>query len=824
MKGNESHVENKDYAQYNKPINANDFNIIAENGKDRLSRILGKRRWQLLFIILVVFIVLRPVLTKDQIFMQTDSLNWSYPDLSFYQDAIRGNNGIWWNPYIFSGFPTYLSVTGGYLSPIFYLFLLLFDYLSVFHWLIFFNLILGGYLTVRLLINFKIGFVAALIGGFAYLLSSRILITDLPVINYFPYFPAVCLILIYCYKKNGWLPVFLGSLVIYLAWVTVHYNWLLLIFANGFIFSIFYPWIMGERSYKKYLNLFFNFLLIMVGGSLLASPLIFSLIKYLPYSYRAIGYGYQEASASAIQLFDFANFFLPFFNMPFWFSGAQLYIGILPIFFIVFSLILYNKNRVVRYFASFFIICLLVAVSYSPFFWLMQKLPILNFFRGSVRWMFLGSFAGSILAGFGAESFLNDNFGKYRKKLIKIFKYLFLLIVIMALASNILDYFLREEILNQTINYFDNNLYQRTTGLPLEHYHSVIKNKYLDIVNIFSFSNAQFFYPFIIILISYLELFIFTTYKKYKEYFLFSALLVISVNFILIAPLSFQLIPKKIFNYNPKIARYISDNPGKVFSFLPGFSEYNKLSTAHKSSPRNGFIFQTEMLAPNTSGFYKIKSADGFNSLMPKRHVDIISLLGSDRVVGGEKLSELRIPLPEKINLFKEHLNLIDLLGVKYIISAYPMEDKQLNNVLTVEITDYKIPLYLYRNENNLPEVYFASNIVFLEPNKDSENLEKIKDKRNNFKEKTFIECIDCQKAAGPLDSSIQVIVEKNGYLKIQTANKNDGWLVFSQSNLPGWSAKIDGTKTDIYYANYLFQGIYLEEGSHDVIFEYKPF
>ncbi len=35
-----------------------------------------------------------------------------------------------------------------------------------------------------------------------------------------------------------------------------------------------------------------------------------------------------------------------------------------------------------------------------------------------------------------------------------------------------------------------------------------------------------------------------------------------------------------------------------------------------------------------------------------------------------------------------------------------------------------------------------------------------------------------------------------------------DSWVVFSESNYPGWSATIDGIETDIYAANYLFQAI----------------
>ncbi|MEK6835524.1 MAG: hypothetical protein AABX55_00680, partial [Nanoarchaeota archaeon] len=44
---------------------------------------------------------------------------------------------------------------------------------------------------------------------------------------------------------------------------------------------------------------------------------------------------------------------------------------------------------------------------------------------------------------------------------------------------------------------------------------------------------------------------------------------------------------------------------------------------------------------------------------------------------------------------------------------------------------------------------------------------------------------------------------------------------IYSDANLPTWEAYIDGQKTSIYTANYLFKSVFVLEGEHEIIFKY---
>jgi uncharacterized membrane protein YfhO len=51
----------------------------------------------------------------------------------------------------------------------------------------------------------------------------------------------------------------------------------------------------------------------------------------------------------------------------------------------------------------------------------------------------------------------------------------------------------------------------------------------------------------------------------------------------------------------------------------------------------------------------------------------------------------------------------------------------------------------------------------------------------------------------------------------------SDGWILLSDVWYPGWQAKIDGIPTKILKANYLFQGLPVPAGQHEIVFEYTP-
>jgi hypothetical protein len=74
---------------------------------------------------------------------------------------------------------------------------------------------------------------------------------------------------------------------------------------------------------------------------------------------------------------------------------------------------------------------------------------------------------------------------------------------------------------------------------------------------------------------------------------------------------------------------------------------------------------------------------------------------------------------------------------------------------------------------------------------------------------------------------SISGLVEITQYLPEQvvivTDETEDGMLVLTDANYPGWIAKIDGQPTLIFQANNLFRAVFVPAGPHEIVFTFEP-
>jgi hypothetical protein len=68
---------------------------------------------------------------------------------------------------------------------------------------------------------------------------------------------------------------------------------------------------------------------------------------------------------------------------------------------------------------------------------------------------------------------------------------------------------------------------------------------------------------------------------------------------------------------------------------------------------------------------------------------------------------------------------------------------------------------------------------------------------------------------------SAQVVQATPGRLVLDAISAGSGLLVISQPYYPGWQARVDGKRVDLYRVDYLLQGIPLEGGSHRVELDY---
>jgi hypothetical protein len=67
------------------------------------------------------------------------------------------------------------------------------------------------------------------------------------------------------------------------------------------------------------------------------------------------------------------------------------------------------------------------------------------------------------------------------------------------------------------------------------------------------------------------------------------------------------------------------------------------------------------------------------------------------------------------------------------------------------------------------------------------------------------------------------IVLHESTRVKITADSPSPALVVLTDSNYPGWNAYVDGERTPLLEANYLFRGVAIRPGRHTIEFVYEP-
>jgi uncharacterized membrane protein YfhO len=70
---------------------------------------------------------------------------------------------------------------------------------------------------------------------------------------------------------------------------------------------------------------------------------------------------------------------------------------------------------------------------------------------------------------------------------------------------------------------------------------------------------------------------------------------------------------------------------------------------------------------------------------------------------------------------------------------------------------------------------------------------------------------------------SVAVVSRRPGYYELAVDSVAAGLLVLSESFSPGWAVQVNGTPRELLRVDGTLQGVWVEQGSSRVTFEYRP-
>ncbi len=745
-----------------------------------------------------------------------------YKFLSDFISGLKQNHfQLWWPNYL-GGFPAYLTQVG-FFSPLVFILYKFSSGFPVYQWLIFFNFLLSGLAMYWFSRNLSLSKVSSITVGLAYMLSQNNIYWGpvFPFTSIYPFIPLFFGALLKIYQgKNRWW--FFTPFIVAYGLVgndaqVAFYTLVVGLFWALFLYT-------QNKDYKVVIGYFVT----AFAGVILASFWLLPTFNYLKFTTRSSALSFADLTFDFMRIADPLRFFYPYIQLP-QFTGFEslgivpnYYIGVLIFLLAVSTVFFIRKNKVLAFWFGVALFSTLVRIEWTGIFWVLHFLPGFNRFRGVFHWSFMGSFALALLAGFALDNLDKIKESRYFGKFITTLKFFVLANVIFTVVVFLTGFF-RNQILNRIFQFFDTKIYQTTRQFPLEHYHSVIASEFNKFLNSFSLSNYHFAISFVSILFSVLILILYQKGRINFANFKKIALVFTFFNLVLIWQGYYEFIPQsKIINY-PDTVSFIKNNhpEGEQYRFFR-FYPPESYQTFEVFNVKDWTDYKLKTMESNIGVYFGMDTFGGVEPFLSGRIANVFDEIGFERpsTISGEPwLRSTKLSLDQKIQKFSSSKNqaLFSMLNIKYIFSSFKLPNFKL--IYQTTATEKNIPVYIYENPQVIPRIYFAKNVKFVDSNNAFGELLKIKD----FHEITLIE-INPKSQIPDTKYQIQntkTEVKSFEFQLIKLKTQGEGWLVYSDANLPTWEAYIDNQQTPIYTANYLFKSVFVPKGEHEVLFKY---
>lgn len=236
-----------------------------------------------------------------------------------------------------------------------------------------------------------------------------------------------------------------------------------------------------------------------------------------------------------------------------------------------------------------------------------------------------------------------------------------------------------------------------------------------------------------------------------------------------------------------------------------------------------GFRIMTtdsRILPPNFSILYRIQSIDGYDPLYLLRYAELIA--ASER---GEPNISTPFGFNRIITPHRYESKIIDLLGVKYILSLSDLSSSKLQKVFQEGQTR------VYENRDVFPRAFFAEEVRWADDKQEAIRLmyeESIDLRKTAIVEKP-VSRGGAQYPTKSANGKAKILLHEPNKIVVETENDKEGFLILTDSFYPTWKAKIFydqeefplrySKEAKIYRADFNFRGVFVDRGKNRVEF-----
>jgi len=690
-----------------------------------------------------------------------DVISQLYPWKTVVIESWKFGQIPFWNPYQFAGNPQLANVQSAVFTPLNMLFFVL-PFVHAWSILILLQPLLAGLFTYLFVRKLKVSRAAAVLSAISFMFAGFITVwMAYGTLAYaILYFPLV----LYGIERYRSKPDLAAKLIVVfsipLSLFSGHFQTSIYMLLAGASYGVYSFWL----NKRKLLSLSMLFLV----GLIISLPQLIPAIQFYQQSVRSGLYEVGEVIPWSYLITVLAP---DFYGNPVtrndWFGHYaewSSFAGVIPVMLSIFVLFLDRKSSKVRFFGVLAAFSLLLAYQ-TPLIDLLAKLkiPVLATSAAS-RIIVLFSFGIAVLSGFGLDRLIVV-WSKHRitKKMMLFFGVWIVLVIGawgMLLSNNL--FFLEKAGMQE-----------------------------------FSIAKRNFILPTFFIFSGIVVIFLGYFVKKeiYIKLLILGLLVVVSFDVLRFSTkwMPFDLI-ENMYPENGALT-YLQKNVGNYRVFGN---------------------FGNEGQTP-----FKLQGIEGYDPLYVSRYGEFVSAAGDGHLRGVDR----SVVLMNKNGEYTK--SMLDLLGVKY----YLQSKGDGRNIWVFPFWEYPESFgsavwsdekyEIYENTTAYPRAYVVHDYIVADS--DQEVIDSILADDTDLRETAILE-EKPQDAIEPCKGEDKVAIVNYSANRIELDVSTDcpGLLFMSDNYYPGWNVYLDGTKSNIYRANYTFRAVVVPEGDHKVIFKYE--
>jgi hypothetical protein len=517
--------------------------------------------------------------------------------------------------------------------------------------------------------------------------------------------------------------------------------------------------------------------LIVLSGLSLAAIQILPTYEFMQLSSRSSGVSYEFATIDSFDPLNFVTFLIPnFFGNPvdstywkstevwqFWELGAYAGIGPLLLLGCV------GKGAKTRHIRRFFILALLLSLflslgQYNPVYRLIYHLPGFHHFRIPAQILYLYIFSLSILAGMGLDNVSElESYSSSYKMILGVGVLSFAALIAMVLFGPSLFF----------------SYVFKMIGRP--EFSPDLMTRLHAIVKVSLFTGAGFF----VLAAGLIHL----VYKHRSRHPWAIA--------ILLAVMTFDLWA-------------FSNSLIKTTEWSPDQKKMDLISVLNGDPQIHRVVAMSDNRVPNDGLLYRYQDIQGYDPLILKRYLSYINR------------SQNTPQCSEAVNV--EHVrdldnHLIRMLNVKYAISNHTGLLKTGDPLPRAYIVHKAITLSSTKLlDFMMSDDFDPRQMVVFEDLQQKEAFSLSPRAAPGMGGNSKPEC-----SMSDATEHCEIRAYGNEEIDLSVTMNDEGYLVLSEINYPGWVAYVNGQKKQVLTGNYLFRALPLPKGHHDIVIRFEP-